>query len=103
MKVCCVIFSILWYNKITVRGAEDTETDSKQQLARSTTRSAEPPRKINLRKESKQMKEYRFKITYIDDDGEQKTVTVTARHEFEAKQVAHVFNKTIISIVNQDL
>ena len=49
------------------------------------------------------MKEYRFKITYIDDDGEQKTVTVTARHEFEAKQVAHVFNKTIISIVNQDL
>lgn len=49
------------------------------------------------------MKEYQFEITYIDDDGKQKTVTVTARNEFEATQVAHVFNKTVISIVNQDL
>ena len=49
------------------------------------------------------MKMYTYEITYIDDDGRQKTVTVEARHEFEAKQVAGVFNKLIVSIVNLDL
>ena len=53
---------------------------------------------------NKEMAEqYRFKIVYIDDDGEQKRVVVTARNEFEAKQIAHVFNKSVVSIVNQDL
>jgi len=48
-------------------------------------------------------RKYRFEITYIDDDGEQKAIVVTARNEFEAKQVARVFEKFIVSIVNQDL
>jgi len=47
--------------------------------------------------------QYRFEIRIIDDDGEQRVITVTARNEFEAKQIAHVFNKPIVSIVNQDL
>lgn len=46
---------------------------------------------------------YHYLITYVDDDGETKEKTVTARHEFEAHQLAGTSNKFIISIVNQDL
>jgi len=46
---------------------------------------------------------YRYKVTFIDNDGVQREVTVEARNEFEAVQLAEAFSKFVISVVNLDL
>lgn len=45
---------------------------------------------------------YQYEVTFIDDDGEQVTRTVTARHEFEATQLAGAFGKVVVSVINLD-
>jgi len=46
---------------------------------------------------------YRYKVTFINDSGEQISRTVDARNEFEATQLAGAFNNVVISVINLDL
>jgi len=50
-----------------------------------------------------EVKTYRYEVTYIGCDGQEKTRAVIARHEFEATQLADAVNKVVISIINLDL
>lgn len=46
---------------------------------------------------------YRYRITFINDNGDTIVREVDARHSFEAIQLAGAFGKTVISIINLDL
>lgn len=48
------------------------------------------------------MKTYRYEVTFTQN-GKTVTVTVEARHEFEAIQLAGAFNLPNVTVVNLDL
>jgi hypothetical protein len=45
----------------------------------------------------------RYQVIFIDKDGNQVTIEVAARNEFEAVQLAGAFGLTIVSVINLDL
>ena len=49
------------------------------------------------------MKQYLYRVTFINDDGQTITHAVEARNTFEAVQLAGAFGKVIISVINCDL
>lgn len=52
--------------------------------------------------EAAMAKVYEYEVTFINGNGEQVTRTVTARHEFEATQLAGATGTVVISVVNLD-
>ena len=46
---------------------------------------------------------YAYRVTFINDHGQTVTREVTARHGFEAVQLAKAFNKFVLSVINCDL
>lgn len=47
--------------------------------------------------------DYKYEVTAITQNGETVTKTVEARNEFEAVQVANLFNDYLISVINLDI